>query len=112
MELLICEDYHFYPNGIYTTISKWNSNLMIFDNDIEEMSTAIRLFGTQEQVDRALDEYVNRTELNLDECYDFKEFEKDSHFYNEENNKQIGEKLSEYKDRWNQNNNKALIINI
>ena len=108
---LKCEDYYFYPNGRYTTVSKWKSQLLSFDNDVQEIGTAIRIFGAQPEIDRALDEYINRTELNLDECYTYKVEEKGSFFYNKERNIIIAKKLKQYEDMYNQKNG-ALILNI
>jgi hypothetical protein len=113
MELIEkAQDFYFYPNGVYTTISKWDSKLMTFDNDVSLVGQAIRIYGTELQIDRALDEYTNRTELNLDECYDFKIEKKGSHFYNREQNKVIAKKLEQYKKIYKRLKNKALILNL
>ena len=77
---LKCEECYFYTNGRYETVSKWKSNLLSFDNDLKEVATAIRIFGTQEEIDKALDEYENKTGLNLDESYNY-ELEKGIYNY-------------------------------
>ena len=108
---LKCEDYYFHPNGIYQNVSTWKSSLFCFDNDVEEISTAIRIYGTQNQIDKAFDEYCNRTELILDECYTFQVEKKGSFFYNKENNKIIAKKLKQYKEAY-KINKRALILNL
>ena len=102
MELLICEDYHFYNNGVYKTISKLSPDGWFTD----------------------LDTYIELTGLNLNECFDFKVEPKGSYWYEHrkrrygENeaitqNKIVEKKLSEYKERYNKlSNNKALITTI
>ena len=95
MELLICEDYHFYNNGVYKTIDKLSPEGWF--TDLKKVEPSIRIFGTREQVDEAFETYVELTGLNVDECYDYE---------NED-------KLKEYKERYNElTNNKALIITI
>ena len=108
---LICEDYYFYPNGEYKTLSKWDSQLYSFDNDTKEISTAVRIFGTQKQIDAAFEDICNLTGLNLDECYTFEIEKKGSRFYNEDRNKIIAKKLEQYKEIYKKNN-KALILNL
>tara|TARA_R100000654_G_scaffold69774_4_gene99597 strand:- start:1188 stop:1523 length:336 start_codon:yes stop_codon:yes gene_type:complete len=111
MELLICEDFHFYNNGVYKTISKLSPEGWF--QDIKKVEPSIRIFGTRNQIDEALDVYIKLTELNLDECFDFKVEPKGSYFYDEERNKIIENKLAEYKERYNKlSNNKALITTI
>ena len=94
MELLICDDYYFYNNGMfYTTIRKLSSSGWF--NDISKVEPKIRVFGTREQIDKAVDEYSEMTDLNVDEVFDYE-------------NK---DKLKEYKEKYNKlSNNKALII--
>jgi len=110
MELL-AEDFYFYPNGRYTTLSKWKSQHLSFDHDLKEIPSAIRIFGTKTEIDRALDEYINRTELNLDECYTYQVEKEGSFFYNKEQNKIIAKKLQQYKEIY-QDKKGALILNI
>jgi len=58
---------------------------------------SIRIFGTREQIEEALDTYIEMTGLNLDECYDYE---------NEE-------MLKVYKKEYDKlSNNKALITTI
>ena len=94
MELLICEDYYFYNNGMfYKTIRTLSSSGWF--NDISKVEPKIRVFGTREQIDKAVDEYSEMTDLNVDEVFDYE---------NEE-------KLKEYKERYNKiKTDKALII--
>jgi hypothetical protein len=92
---LICEDYYFYNNGVYKTISKLSPEGWF--QDIKKVEPSIRIFGTREQVDEAFETYVELTGLNVDECYDYE---------NED-------KLKEYKERYDKlTNNKALITTI
>lgn len=110
MELL-AQDFHFYNNGVYKTIEKLSPQGWF--TDLKKVEPSIRIFGTQEQIDKALDDYIEMTGLNLDECYDFKVEEKGSFFYNEERNKLIKKKLQEYKEVYNElSNNSALITTI
>tara|TARA_R110000824_G_scaffold23996_7_gene84896 strand:- start:6847 stop:7194 length:348 start_codon:yes stop_codon:yes gene_type:complete len=111
-ENLKCQDFYFYPNGEYKTVSKWSSQLYTFDNDTKEISTHIRIFGTEKQIDSALDDYCTISQLNLDEAFDFCVDKKGSHFYNAENNKKVAARLKEYKKIYKANNKKGLIINI
>lgn len=90
---LECHSYYFYPNGIYTTTSKWNRQYGCYDTDVLDYSQKIRIFGTKKQISNALDHYCEVSKLNVDEGYDF-------------DDKDILEKYTKlYK-------NKALIINI
>lgn len=90
---LKCNSYYFYPGKVYQGNSKWNDNLMSYDNDLKDYSQAIRIFGTTKQIDEAFNNYCEVSGLNVDEGY---------HFEDEDTLKQYA-KL--YK-------NKALIINI
>ena len=92
---LICEDFHFYNNGVYKTIEKLSPEGWF--TDLKKVEPSIRIFGTREQIDESLDTYIELTGLNLNECFDYE---------NEE-------KLKEYKERYDKlTNNKALIITI
>ena len=109
---LKCYDFFFYPNGEYKTISTWSSKLYTFDHDLKEVSTRIRIFGTDKQVDTALDDYINITGLNLDESFTFQIEKKGTQFYNKEHNKKTAEKLTDYKTLYNQSDKKALILRM
>ena len=91
---LICEDYDFYNNGmLYKTVRTLSSSGWF--SDITKVQPRIRVFGTREQIDKAIDEYSEMTGLNVDEVFDYEN----------------PEKLKEYKERYIKlNNNKALII--
>ena len=91
--ILECDSYYFYPNGEFKTTSKQNEEFSCYENDIQDYSQAIRIFGTRKQIDKALDDYCEVSGLNLDEGYDFED----------------KDKLKEYKKQYK---NKALIINI
>ena len=93
---LKCEDYYFYPNGD----SKWDSQLYSFDNDCHQISTAVRIFGTQNQIDAAFKDICTLTKLNLDECYTYEIEKKGSFHYNKEQNKVIAKKLEQYKEAY------------
>jgi len=119
---LICEDFHFYNNGTYKLISNLCSDGCFAD--LKRVEPSIRIFGTREQIEEAIDTYIEMTGLNLDECYDFKVEPKDSYWYNNlknrfgeneaiKQNEDIEKKLKEYKERYNKlSNNKALITTI
>ena len=110
MELL-AQDFHFYNNGVYKTIEKLSPQGWF--TDIKKVEPSIRIFGTQKQIDKALNNYIEMTGLNLDECYDFNVEEKGSFFYNKDRNEVIKKKLKEYEELYNKmNNNQALITTI
>lgn len=109
---LIANDYHFYPDGDTRMVSKYNSSLGVHYVDVEECSTSIRIYGTEEQVEQTKKEYIERTGLCLDEVFDFDEYRKDAYDYNEELNSLIRNKLDNYKEIYEKNNNKPLIIQI
>ena len=111
-EKLRCQDFYFYPNGEYKTVSKWSSQLYTFDNDLKEISRHIRIFGTKTQIDLALDDYCTLTNLALDEAYEFCIEKKGSQFYSEKENKMVAERLKEYRKIYEERNKKGLIINI
>tara|TARA_R100000655_G_C2920020_1_gene182117 strand:- start:319 stop:600 length:282 start_codon:yes stop_codon:yes gene_type:complete len=90
---LICQSFYFYPNQTYVSRGKWNQEFHRYECDIEPYSQAIRIFGTEKQIDKALDEYCKKSGLNLDECYDFED----------------EETLKRYRKQYK---NKGLIINI
>ena len=53
---------------------------------------------------------MDKTGLMLDECYKFEPEPKDYRWYNEEDNKQIKNRLKEYEEMYNKK--EALIINL
>ena len=91
--ILECDSYYFYPNGDFVSNSKWNRQFGCYDNDIQDYSQAIRIFGTRKQIDKAFNHYCEVSGLNVDEGLDFED----------------KDKLKEYKKQYK---NKALIINI
>jgi len=124
MELLICEDYFFYNNGVYKTIKKLSPEGWF--TDLKKVEPSIRIFGTREQVDEALDTYIELTGLNLDESFEYKTEKKGSYWEDivfsetrkdrptlKEYNKAVNKNLSIYREKHNKlNNNKALITTI
>ena len=89
---LICESFYFYNNGVYKTIEKLSPDGWF--TDLAKAEPSIRIFGTRQQIDKALNDYIKMTGLNLDEVYDYT---------NEE-------MLKVYKEKYlKMNNNKALI---
>jgi len=124
MELLICEDYFFYNNGVYKTIKKLSPEGWF--NDLKKVEPSIRIFGTREQVDEALDTYIELTGLNLDESFEYKTEKKGSYWEDivfsetrkdrptlKEYNEAVNKNLAIYKEKYNKlNNNKALITTI
>ena len=90
---LECDTFYFYPNGEYKTFSEWDNRLDCYTDDIQEVSRAIRIFGTRKEINEALNSYCEMSGLNLDEAYDF-----------EDKNK-----LKEYAEHYK---NKPLIINL
>ncbi len=121
MELL-AQDFHFYNNEVFKTISKFSPEGWF--TDLKKVEPSIRIFGTQEQINEALDTYIELTGMNVDECYDFKPEPKGSYWYDNfksrfgeqeaiKQNKIVENTLKEYKKIYDkQNNNKALITTI
>jgi len=108
---LIAQDFYFYNNEIYKTIETLSPNGWF--TDLKKVEPSIRIFGTQEQINKALDDYIELTGLNLDEGFDFKPEPKDSRFYDKDRNEVIKKKLKEYKEIYNKmDNNLALITTI
>ena len=68
MELL-AQDFYFYHNGNYKTISKFDNHYKKVYSELEPVSHSIRIFGTKEQIEQAFNEYSENTGLNLDETY-------------------------------------------
>ena len=92
---LICESFYFYNNGIYKTIENYSPEGWF--TDLKRVEPSIKIFGTREQIDKALDDYIELTGLNLDEVYDYED----------------EEMLKVYKKKYDEmNNNKALISTI
>ena len=109
---LQCRDYYFYLDTECRNVVKWDSQLYSFDNDIKETNRAIRIFGTDKQIDKAFDDYSNITGLNLDESYNYQVEKKGTFFYNAKQNKLIAEKLKRYKELYKEKENKTLILRI
>lgn len=121
---LKCEEYHFYPNGEYKSFSKWDSQLYCFSNDCHQISSVVRIFGTQKQIDAALDDICTLTGLNLDETFSY-ETEKKGSYWEEivfsetrkdrptlkEYNDIVNKKLKQYKEAY-KINKRALILNL
>ena len=92
---LICESFYFYNNGVYKTIENYSPDGWF--TDLKRVEPSIKIFGTREQIDKALDDYIELTGLNLDEVYDYED----------------EEMLKVYKKKYDEmNNNKALISTI
>ena len=92
---LICESFYFYNNGVYKTIENYSPEGWF--TDLKRVEPSIKIFGTREQIDKALDDYIELTGLNLDEVYDYED----------------EEMLKVYKKKYDEmNNNKALISTI
>tara|TARA_R110002012_G_scaffold318122_2_gene535690 strand:+ start:1068 stop:1439 length:372 start_codon:yes stop_codon:yes gene_type:complete len=121
---LICQDFYFYNNGkFYKTIDKLSPDGWF--SDIKKIEPSIRMFGTEEQINKALDEYCKMTGLNLNECYNY-EIEKKGSYWEEivfsetrkdkptlkEYNDVVSKNLKIYKEKYNKLNNKALITTI
>ena len=98
---LQCLDFYFYPNGVYRNKQAYDLNAKSYYSESEEVSEHIRLYGTQEEINKALDDYIELSQLNVDECFDF----------------DIPSKIKKYKEIYlkkniNNKKNKALLINI
>ena len=121
---LICQDFYFYNNGMfYKTIDKISPDGWF--KDLKKIEPSIRMFGTEEQINKALDEYCKMTGLNLNECHTY-EIEKKGSYWEEivfsetrkdkptlkEYNDTVSKNLKIYKEKYDKLNNKALITTI
>ena len=121
---LICEDFHFYNNGVYKLVSNLCPDGWFAD--LKKVEPSIRIFGTKDQVEEALNVYIELTGLNLNESFSYKTEEKGSYWEGivfsetrkdrptlKEYNAAINKNLAIYRDKYNKlNNNKALITTI
>jgi hypothetical protein len=117
IEKLVCFDFFFYSDGQYRTVSKWNSKLLTFDNDLKSDGAKLRIFGTEKQVDQALDEYIAETGLNLDESFSFKVEPKGSYYYDlgiitDKHNKDTEARLKVYTTLYKQEGSKVLKMSL
>ena len=111
---LICQDFYYQSNGFYNK-SVFNKTLFVMDNDLVGDETAIRIYGTQKQLDLASVEYKNKNGLMLDEVYNYKVEPKGSYWNDilnitEEQNQAVIDKLKIYNKLYNQKGRKALIL--
>jgi hypothetical protein len=115
MELL-AQDFYFKNTNIYGNVQKQDPYTNIYYTDLKECELGIRIFGTQKEIDNAVDKYMEGTDLLLDECYDYKVEPKGSYWYKifdnpEEHNKNVVEKFKEYKKLYKKTN-KPIIIGL
>ena len=85
------------------------------DNDLVGNETAIRIYGTKEQIDLAANEYSKKNSLMLDEVYNYKVEPKGSYWNDilnitEEQNQAVIDKLKIYNKLYNQKGRKAVIL--
>ena len=119
MELL-AQDFHFKSNSIYGSYNsetKIDSITNTYNTDLSDnCGTSIRVYGTQQQINKAVNEYMKNKPIYLDECYNFKVEPKGSYWYNilenpEEHNKMVAKKLKKYKAIYKEKK-KPLILNL
>jgi len=111
---LICQDF-FYKEDSYLEKSVFNKSLYAMDNDLVGNERSIRIYGTQEQLDLASNDYRKNNGLMLDEVYNYKVEPKGSYWNDilnitEEQNKVVSDKLEIYNKLYNQKGRKALIL--
>ena len=111
---LICQDF-FYKEDCYVEKSVFNKRLYAMDNDLVGNERAIRIYGTQEQLDLASVEYRKKNGLMLDEVFNYKVEPKGSYWNDilnitEEQNQVVIDKLNIYNKLYNQKGRKALIL--
>ena len=122
-----CQTIYFYPNinppgsALVKVLDPMTNT---YFTDLKEVSTVIRIYGTPEQIEKALDDYCLRYNLNVDEAYDFKPEAEGSYFYNKDENDEIKKALTRYKNiylkknaiymssHFYNNKNRAIIINL
>ena len=109
---LIAKDFHFYPNGRYTSVSKRDIMTGNYTKDLEEITTNIRVFGTEDQIEETLNKLISKIDLALDECYKYELYKKDSYFYSKERNERIRKSLERLNKEYLLNNKQPLIYNI
>lgn len=111
---LICQDF-FYKEDGYVEKSIFNKSLYAMDNDLVGTERAIRIYGTQEQLDLASVEYRKKNGLMLDEVYNYKVEPKGSYWNDilnitDEDNQKVIDRLKIYNKLYNQKGRKALIL--
>ena len=117
---LKCQDFYFKSGNIYGTfgtVKKFDSGTNKYYTDLEEQEMSIRIYGTMDQIDQALEEYMKDTDIILDECYDFK-IEKRGTFWGDfygkdldKHNEEVQTKLDKFKKLYKEKN-KAIIIRL
>ena len=110
---LIAQDFYFYNNGItYLTTSFKDHYTGQYYTDLEYCCRAIRVFGTQAEIDNAVNEYCKNFDLTIDECYDYKEEAEGAFWYESQSkNKEVREKLEVFTKMYNEKG-KVLILRI
>lgn len=109
---LICEDWILYEPDYFGIVSNDPATGLDFV-DIKESNKQLRVFGTKEQLkkEKVKDKYL------IDEVFKYKVEPPGSYWYKfydnpEATNKEVSQKLREYKKLYELNNKELLIINI
>jgi len=109
---LICEDWILYEPDYFGIVSKDPATGLDFV-DIKESNKQLRVFGTKEQLKKE----IMKEKYLIDEVFNYKVEPPGSYWYKiysnpEETNKEVSQKLREYKRLYELNNKELLIINI
>ena len=114
---LICKNYTFYTNGSVLNRVKYDRFTRMTEGYPEYIETQLKVFGTLEQVKKALDEYEEATGLNLNEVFTIKEEPKyhedgelNYHYKNDKENERTKRFLQSLHKEYKENNNKTIII--
>ena len=111
---LICQEF-FYKEDGYIEKSYYNKSLFSMDNDLVGTEKAIRIYGTQKQIDSASVAYKNKNGLMIDDVYNYKVEPKGSYWNDilnitDEQNQKVIDKLNIYNKLYNQKGRKAIIL--
>jgi len=118
MELL-AQDFHFKSNsiyGVYSSESKQDAITGRYYTDLKNNDISVRIYGTQEEIDQACEDYMKGKSIYLDECYNYEVESKDSFYYDlydnpEEHNEKVRKSLKRYKKLYRETG-KPLIIGL
>ena len=119
MELL-AQDFYFKSNsiyGAYSSESKQDAITGRYYTDLKDNDISVRIYGTQEEIDQACEDYMKGKSIYLDECYNYQVEPVGSYWYDimlpnaDEQNERVAKKLKEYNKIYKETG-KPLIIGL